>query len=269
MKIMLNGKDYVTKCNSVNELCVTLSRNIKKTAIIVNSFPLKEDKVLQENDEVFFIDKEMMPTIEELSAMLYARHTPNVHKRIQKARVAVAGLGGLGSHIAIALARTGVGCLHLIDFDVVEASNLNRQQYRICHLGMAKTEALKDEIMQINPFVKIICHAVKISESNIIEIFKDDTIICEAFDDPKAKATLANGILTNFKDKKIVSASGMAGFDSSNSIVTRKISERFYLCGDGVTEAKEGRGLMAPRVSICAGHQSNMVLRLILGDGNV
>lgn len=265
MKIILNGKNYVTKCNSVNELCETLSRDIKKTVIIVNSFPLKEDRVLQENDEVFLIDKETLPTKEELSAILYARHTPNVHKKIQNAKVAVAGLGGLGSHIAVSLARTGVGCLHLVDFDVVEASNLNRQQYRICHLGMPKTEALKDEIMQINPLVKIICQNIKINESNMIEVFKDDTMICEAFDDPKAKATLVNGILTNFKDKKIIAASGMAGVESSNSIVTKKINERFYLCGDGITEAKEGRGLMAPRVSICAGHQANMILRLILG----
>lgn len=269
MKITLNGKNYDTKCNSINELCDTLSKKIEKTAIIVNSLPMKDNRALQENDEVFLIDKDIMPTKEELSAMLYARHTPEVHKIIQKSRVAVAGLGGLGSHIAVSLARTGVGCLHLIDFDVVEASNLNRQQYRICHLGMPKTDALKDEIMQMNPFVKIICHNIKINESNIFEVFKDDTIICEAFDDPKAKAVLVNGILTNFNDKKIVAASGMAGFDSSNSIVTRKISERFYLCGDGVTEAKEGRGLMAPRVSICAGHQANMILRLILGYENV
>ncbi|HCT64970.1 MAG TPA: sulfur carrier protein ThiS adenylyltransferase ThiF [Lachnospiraceae bacterium] len=269
MKIILNGKPCNIQCCSIYKLCDIFFKDIQKTAVIVNGFQINEDRDLKENDEVFLIDKHKMPNENEFSAMLYARHTPNVHQKIKNSRVAIAGLGGLGSHIAISLARTGVGCLHLIDFDVVEPSNLNRQQYMICHLGMAKTDALKAEIAQINPFIQIITHNIKINEGNICEIFKDDPIICEAFDNPKEKAILVNGILSQYADKKIVASSGMAGFDSSNSIVTRKINDKFYICGDGVTEAKEGRGLMSPRVSICAGHQANMILRLILGCDNV
>lgn len=90
-----------------------------------------------------------MPDREEMESMLCARHTPHVYEKAKKARVAIAGLGGLGSNIAIMLARTGIGHLHLIDFDIVEPSNLNRQQYMVEHLGMYKTEALKDELQRM------------------------------------------------------------------------------------------------------------------------
>ena len=96
-----------------------------------------------------------------------------------------------------------------------------------------------------------------------------DEIICEAFDKPEAKSMLVNGILEHFPDKTVVAASGMAGYESSNSIQTKRITSHFYLCGDLETGAKQGNGLMAPRVSICAGHQANMVLRLIIGEKDV
>jgi len=192
------------------------------------------------------------------------RYTQKVVNKVKNAHVAVAGLGGLGSNIAIALARTGVGHLHLLDFDIVELSNLNRQQYKINHLGMLKTEALKSELEMINPYINIQIDTVKVTENNILQLFKNDEIICEAFDSPDAKAMLINNLVEKFPHKKIVSASGMAGFESSNTIKTRKITKNLYLCGDYETEVIEGRGLMAPRVAICAGHQANMVLRLIL-----
>lgn len=66
---------------------------------------------------------------------LVLRHKKKVQDKLDTARVAVCGLGGLGSHIAIALARCGVGYLHLIDFDSVELTNVNRQQYPINQIG--------------------------------------------------------------------------------------------------------------------------------------
>ena len=82
-------------------------------------------------------------TKKEIEAMLIERHTKPVYEKLQKAKVAIAGLGGLGSHIAVALVRMGVGHLYLVDFDKVDSSNLNRQYYRSCHIGVYKTEALK------------------------------------------------------------------------------------------------------------------------------
>ena len=268
LKIFINGKAVDTECTSLHELCREFNSNVEhkdKIITIFNGFQTFDDFEIHENDNVSFIEKGKMPSQDEFEALMCARHTPHVFEKVKKSHVAVAGLGGLGSNVAISLARTGVGHLHLIDFDIVEPSNLNRQQYKIKHLGMLKTEALKSEIEEINPFIQVQIDSVKITDENVKDLFKDDEIVCEAFDNPAAKAMLVNEFMENFQDKKLVCASGMAGFESNNSIVTKKIGKNMYLCGDGVTGAMVGRGLMAPRVSICAGHEANTILRLILG----
>ena len=211
----------------------------------------------------------IIPDKSEIDNVLSMRHTQEVFEKLKNARVAVAGLGGLGSNIALMLARAGVSTLHLIDFDEVDLSNLNRQQYFICHLGMYKTDAIKDEISRINPYINVITDCVKVTDENIDTLFKDDNIICEAFDNPDCKAMLVNRILETRKDAYIVAASGMAGTEKSNTIITRKITDRFYLCGDETSGAVKGNGLMSPRVTICAAHQANAILRLILGKYDV
>lgn len=269
MNIFVNGKSEVTDCSTLYELKDRYHKDTENLIVIFNGFQTFDDYKLQENDNVSFIIKGRMPSKDEFEALMCARHTPHVFEMVKKSHVAIAGLGGLGSNIAISLARTGVGNIHLIDFDIVEPSNLNRQQYRIKDLGKYKTEALKDEIEDINPFVNVIYDTVKITEDNIEDLFENDEIVCEAFDNPAAKAMLVNNFLEKYPEKKLISASGMAGYESSNSIITKKICKNFYLCGDGITDAKVGRGLMAPRVSICAGHEANAVLRLILGIKDV
>ena len=210
-----------------------------------------------------------IPDKREIENVLSMRHTQEVFEKLKNARVAVAGLGGLGSNIALMLVRAGVGTLHLIDFDEVDLSNLNRQQYFICHLGLYKTDAIKDEISRINPYINIITDCVKVTDDNIDSLFKDDNVICEAFDNPDCKAMLVNRILETRKDAYIVAASGMAGTEKSNTIITRKITDRFYLCGDETSGAVKGNGLMSPRVTICAAHQANAILRIILGKFDV
>ena len=212
---------------------------------------------------------EKILTKEEIKAALEERHSPEIQEKLSAGRVAIAGLGGLGSNVAYSLTRLGVGHLHLIDFDVVDITNLNRQQYFMEHLGMPKTDALESLLKKINPYLDIQTDCVRVTEDNIRELFGEWDIVCEAFDDPSAKAMLVNGILECFPEKKLVSASGMAGFGSSNSIVTKKVSDNFYLCGDRVSAPEYGRGLMAPRVAICAAHEANMITRLILGEEDV
>ena len=204
-------------------------------------------------------------TEEQIREALCLRHTEAVQEKLSAARAAVAGLGGLGSHIAFFLARIGVGHLHLIDFDRVDLSNLNRQQYRLCHLGMYKTEALRQELLELNPYLQITADCVKVDEENLRQLFEEDEIICEAFDRAEQKALLVNGILEHFPEKKLIAASGMAGFGDSNRIRTRKIAGNFYLCGDGESESLPGMGLMAPRVALCAAHEANAAVSLILG----
>lgn len=203
---------------------------------------------------------------EEITAALNERHTAEKQKLLSQGHVTIAGLGGLGSNVAYSLARIGVGHLHLIDFDVVDITNLNRQQYFMEHIGMPKTDALKSLLLKINPYLDIRTDCVKVTEDNLKELFKDATIICEAFDNPEAKAMLVNGILEYFPEKKLVSATGMAGYESSNTICTKRMMKNFYLCGDRVSEVTPGHGLMAPRVAICAAHEANMITRLILGE---
>lgn len=206
-----------------------------------------------------------IPTEAEIRQVLEKRHTKEVQDALSGARVAICGLGGLGSAIAIALARVGVGHLHLIDFDRVDLSNLNRQQYSIEQIGMPKPQAMEAEIRRFAPYIEITTDFIKLTEENIPKLLANDAYICEAFDAPEQKAMLTNCVLEQLPGAYLVGGSGMAGYDDSNAIRTRKITSHYYLCGDGVSEIGPGWGLMAPRVQICAAHQANTIVRLILG----
>lgn len=227
--------------------------------IILNGFPIADDKEIKDGDRVVFIKKGIMPNKEELEELMVSRHTPGIYEKLKRIKVLIAGCGGLGSNIAISLGRIGVGNISLVDFDIVEPSNLNRQQYYIEDIGEFKVNALKRNLMRINPFIKIEALNLKLSEENM-DVLEGADIIIEAFDNPDYKALLANYVLRNMRDKFLISSSGMAGFYDSNLIKTKQITDKFYICGDLVNEAKEGCGLMAPRVSICANHMANLVV---------
>ncbi|MDP2933961.1 MAG: ThiF family adenylyltransferase, partial [bacterium] len=92
---------------------------------------------------------------EQFEAMLIERHGKSVHKKLKSATVGIAGLGGLGSNVAVSLARIGVGKIVIADFDLVEPSNLNRQQYFVEQLGTNKVAGLTENLMRINPYIKI------------------------------------------------------------------------------------------------------------------
>lgn len=205
-----------------------------------------------------------LPSKEEMQAALELRHTKAVQDKISHAKVAICGLGGLGSAIAIALARSGVGQLHLIDFDRVDLTNLNRQQYSVNQLKMPKPMALKEELKRFAPYISVQTDFVKITPENVVSLLGEHKYICEAFDKPEQKAMLTNEVLTKLQDAYLVGASGMAGYGNSNAIVTRKVMEHYYLCGDGTSEISKDYGLMAPRVMICAAHQANQILELII-----
>ncbi len=204
---------------------------------------------------------------EELDRAFDARFPREMKEKLAAARVAVAGLGGLGSQIAVMLARSGVGHLLLADFDRVDTTNLNRQAYRIPHLGRYKTEALEEILREIDPYLDIRTVRAEVTPENAAGIFGGWPIVCEAFDRPENKAMLVSVLLERCPGVTLVSGEGLAGYGGSNEIRTVRRLDRLYVCGDGVTDVGDGVGLMAPRVAICAGHQANQVLRLILGDG--
>ncbi|MBE5846334.1 MAG: sulfur carrier protein ThiS adenylyltransferase ThiF [Lachnospiraceae bacterium] len=205
-----------------------------------------------------------MITEEELEAAFDARFPKEIRQKFRGARVAVAGLGGLGSNIAVMLARSGVGHLLLVDFDVVDVTNLNRQMYLIRHLGIPKTEALPDILRQINPYLEYKSIRVKVTPENIVSVFSGYPIVCEAFDKPDQKAMLVQQVLAQLPETIVVSGNGMAGIGNSNAIETKQMMSRLYVCGDRSTDVGDGIGLTAPRVAICAGHQAGKVLELIL-----
>ena len=205
----------------------------------------------------------LIPTKEEWYAALSERHGKKIQSIFESATVAICGLGGLGSNIAFALARAGVGNLILIDFDSVDITNLHRQQYKASQIGMNKTEALKENLSEITPYVIIETHSVRISDDNAEALLKKADVICEAFDDAEAKAMLTNFVLERMTEKYLVAASGMAGFGSVNTIQTRRISKRFYICGDGTSDVQSEGSLVSTRVMLCAAHQAHTVLRIL------
>lgn len=234
--------------------------------VILNGAPVADDVALQENDAVVFIRRGEIPAKEELEALMASRHTPGVHAKIKTATVGIAGAGGLGSAIAIALARIGIGRIILVDFDVVEPSNLNRQQFFVDQIGLPKVDALHANLQRINPYVNVDIHNVRITPANVPTLFGDVDVMVEAFDRADQKAMLAEAFGKHFPDKPIVLATGLAGHMPSNTIRTQKMGRSMVVVGDLVTAAQPGTGLMAPRVGVAAHHQANAVLRLILGE---
>ena len=208
----------------------------------------------------------MIPTKEALEQALKERQGAELTARFSAAAVAVCGLGGLGSHIANFLARAGVGRLILIDFDRVDVTNLHRQQYKASQVGRYKTEALAENLREAAPYIRLDPQTVRLTAENAASLLAGADIICEALDDAAAKAMLANTVLEQLPEKFLVAASGMAGLGSANTIRTRRLTSRFYLCGDGVSDVADGIGLVAPRVALCAAHQANMVLRILSGQ---
>ena len=211
----------------------------------------------------------MIPDKTEWIKALEERHGKELQKKISTSTIAICGLGGLGSNIAIQLARAGVGKLILIDFDKVDITNLHRQQYKACQIGMYKTEALNSNLKEIAPYLETEIHTVHMDENNYYKLLESADIICEAFDSAEEKANIVNFVLLEMPTKYIVSASGMAGLDSANLIKTRKISKHFYLCGDEKNDVKDGIGLVASRVMLCAAHQAHTVLRIIANEFEV
>jgi len=265
MQITLNEKSITI---AAGKTLYQLREQYKPEAdvLIHNGHAVRDDVSVANGDRVVLIKRGEKPTAEEMESLLLSRHTPGVHEKIKGATIGIAGVGGLGSAIAVALARSGVGRLILADFDIVEPSNLNRQQYFVDQLGLPKVDALKENLKRINPYVQVATFYGRLDAANIPQAFGGVAVMVEAFDAADQKALLVETFRQNFPDTPLVAASGMAGHKTANSVQTRKAGNNFYLVGDEITGAEPGRGLMAPRVGVAAHHQANAVLRLLLNE---
>lgn len=201
--------------------------------------------------------------MDELKALFFSRHDPSIVPLLQKATVGIAGAGGLGSNAAVALARSGIGRLVLADFDTVEASNLNRQQFFVDQIGRPKVAALQENLVRINPFSVYDIHQVMLGEENIPEIYADVDIMIEAFDKVEMKLMLVETWARHFPGRPLVVGSGIAGYGGNNECRTEKMFDNVYVCGDMQSDADQIPPI-APKVALVAAMQANLVLELLL-----
>lgn len=190
----------------------------------------------------------------------------NLTEKLKNATVGIAGLGGLGSTVAVALARANIGRLIIADFDKVEQSNLNRQQYFIDQIGKNKVDAMTENLRRINPDVKIEPHRIRLNADNIPEIFADADVIAECFDKAEEKQMIVQTVLSKMERTVIVAVSGLAGYGNSNAIKTKRISDRLILVGDETTGIDTQPILTAARVGIAACHQANAIIEVIINN---
>jgi len=233
---------------------------------ILNGFPVQGKTRINDGDSCSLIQKGAIPTPDEMKALLTARHTPGIQKKIRASTIAILGLGGLGSAVAGAMAKIGIGKMLLSDYDVVEPSNLNRQHYFVDQIGLQKTIALQQNLLRMNPAVSLELIDEQLTESRLPQLFDNVDVLVECFDDPGMKAATLRSVLTEMKQVSYVGSSGMAGFGDNNSVLTKMLYPGIYIVGDERSEVRPGMGLMAPRVGIAAHHMANQTLRILLGS---
>ncbi len=232
---------------------------------ILNGVRAPANTLLQDGGICYLIKVGEIPSAREMERTLESRHSPDFQQRFKQATVGIMGLGGLGSAVALSLVKVGIGKLTIADHDIVELSNIHRQHYFIDQIGRKKTEALKKTLVRVNPFVAIKTLDLKLSEQSIPRLFGNVDVLIECFDDPTMKAAALRSVLQHMPDTGYVGASGMAGYDSGNTITCRKIKTHVYIVGDNTSDVKEVGTLFAPRVGIAAHHQANQAIRLLLG----
>lgn len=263
MKIKLNEREIEVKDNT--KLFDVVSKT-EYDVIILNGHLCNNNYNLKAQDEIYFFNKNKSFTDEELELFLTARHTPAIQNKLKNAKIAVAGLGGLGSHIAVSFARMGIGHLKLMDFDIVDPTNIHRQYYFLDQIGMFKTDALEQNLKRINPFIDYEFECIKINEENIKTLFHGYDFLMEALDNAKAKTMLINGALTNYPKLTVIAASGVAGFDDIEKVHTKKLGKNLFVVGDFINETKPGIGLTATRVTAIANMQAHIAIRKLIGE---
>jgi sulfur carrier protein ThiS adenylyltransferase len=183
---------------------------------------------------------------------------------LDRAKIGVAGLGGLGSNVICHLVRAGIRSFVAADFDVVSPSNLNRQFFFADQIGMKKTEALAQNLRRISRRLELDFHDLNLTEENIPELFADCDIVVEAFDKAEAKTMLIGALSKT--DIPVVAASGLAGFGKSNDIRLHKVNPRLYIAGDLTSGISPELAPASPRVGIAAAMEANTVIALLLGE---
>ncbi len=180
--------------------------------------------------------------------------------KLQEIKIGIAGAGGLGSNCAANLIRAGFEKLKLVDFDVVEAANLDRQFYFADQLGMHKVAALRQNLLRINPAAKIEIEIRKIDKSLMKILFEDCHIVAECLDSAENKSMLVGELLS--LKKFVVAVSGLGGYGRSDNIKIHPVKENLVIIGDLKSDVIF-RPALSPRVSIAAAKQADVILEYV------
>lgn len=148
-------------------------------------------------------------------------------------KIGIAGVGGIGSNVAVQLVRSGVNKLLFGDFDIIDKSNLNRQFYFYDQIGKYKVNALENNLKKICPTGIFKSEIIRFDRNNIVNFFKDCEIIVEGFDNKINKKILVEELLP--LKKMVVITSGIGG-THYDEIKIKKVSDKFYVVGDFVSD---------------------------------
>ncbi len=200
--------------------------------------------------------------MDQIREKVLKRQDPRVNEKLKNAKVSILGCGGLGSNIAMTLARSGIGELYLYDFDKVEYSNLNRQNYTIDELGGDKAELTKKKIETTLPYVK--CHSknIYLTTETMDTIVDKTDIFIEAFDNKESKTMLFDYFIGR-DDKYLITGSGVSGLGELSDIKIKKI-ENVTMIGDFNSNPDEG--LYLAYVSLIANLEALSAIKFIQGD---
>ncbi|MCK4835849.1 MAG: sulfur carrier protein ThiS adenylyltransferase ThiF [Candidatus Aminicenantes bacterium] len=197
------------------------------------------------------------------TSQIFQRNVPGTTDILLNKTVAIAGLGGLGSNVAVSLVRCGVGKLIVADHDVVELSNLNRQFYFLKDVGKKKTDAIAGYLKKINPELILDTHWIILNQTNVCDIFKEADLLIEAFDKAEEKAWLIETWCGCFADRPIIVASGLAGYGKTDLLRVER-SGNIFICGDGKSDSS--MGLNAARVAVVANMQANVAVEILISQ---
>ena len=196
---------------------------------------------------------------------LLSANPEGVADSLKDKHVFIGGAGGLGSNVATLLVRAGVGHITVVDYDVIDPSNINRQQFFYDQIGLVKVDALKENLERITPFVSINAISEKLTSENFDQLIPGDCdIIFECFDNPVCKADIVRFCMAKRRSIPVIAVSGIAGAGTAANIAVKNICSNLYMIGDDESAVEDGLGTLASRVMIAASLQAHTAISLLI-----
>lgn len=176
--------------------------------------------------------------------------------------IGIIGAGGLGSNCAMHLLRSGFSRLILADPDIVEASNLNRQFFTLDQIGRTKVEALRHNLLAVNPDAEITTHPLAVDAANMRDLFGSCRAVVEAVDRPDTKKLILETLMPT--GCLLVGASGMGGAGLAGTMSLRKLGANCVIVGDQITACSAAAPPLSPGVGMAAAMQADVILNYFL-----